>query len=103
MIDAKGHYEGVYTRMSKYEFFLKDFKEDILKQAQRQIQAADANGGRPIEWHFYETTTMDYVRGLFEEASISSRIQLIHTDYPGNAEWPYPKSMRSRWAKGRQK
>jgi len=103
MVDAKGHYEDVLTRLSKYEFFRDDFRKKTLRQAQAQIDAADANGGRPIEWYFYEETTMEYVRGILEPKGLIPRIQLIHADYPGNAEWPYPKEARRTWAKGRQK
>jgi hypothetical protein len=99
MIDAKGHYENLL----KYDWGWESLTSEFLRQAESQIEAADANGGRPIEWHFYEKETMEFAREIFKENGLIPKIQLVYTDYPGNREWPYPKKVRNTWAKGRQK
>ncbi len=99
MIEAKGHYEDVL----KYDWGRDSLTKEFKEQANRQIEAADANGGRPIEWHFYEEKTMEFARQIFEGTGVLPRIKFLHTDYPGDNEWPYPKNARRRWARGRQK
>jgi hypothetical protein len=99
MIEAKGHYETVLGFPKGRE----NLEEEWLAQATRQIEAADANGGRGIEWHFYEEASMEFAREIFKIAGLGDRIKLVHTEYPGNDEWPYPESVRRTWAKGRQK
>ncbi|MGP0059608.1 MAG: hypothetical protein ACLPID_10020, partial [Beijerinckiaceae bacterium] len=99
MIDAKGHYEDVLS----FRVGRQNLAEEWTDQANRQIQAADANGWRRIEWHFYEEASMEFAREVFRSAGFLDRIALIRTDYPGTPEWPYPESARRTWAKGRQK
>jgi hypothetical protein len=99
MIEAKGHYEDVLS----FPVGRQNLAEEFKGQALRQIQAADANGGRRIEWHFYEEATMEFAREVFAKAEIFNRIELFYTDYPGDDEWPYPKDVQRTWAKGRQK
>jgi hypothetical protein len=99
MIEAKGHFEDVL----QYDWGRKSLAKEWIAQATRQIEAADANGGRRIEWHFYEKASMEFARQAFKDAEILDRIQLVHTDYPGDSDWPYPESIRRTWAKGRQK
>lgn len=99
MFDAKGHYENVLRFAAGRESVRKEFLDD----ADRQIKAADANGGRPIEWDFYEEATLEFARETFKRADFLARIRLVHRDYPGNNEWPYPKHAQRGWARGRQK
>ncbi|WP_219319591.1 restriction endonuclease fold toxin 5 domain-containing protein [Methylovirgula sp. HY1] len=99
MIEAKGHYE----KLLKFDMGRKSLTEEFEAQAERQIAAADANGGRAIEWHFYEMQTMEFARKIFKNTDILDRITLVYTPYPGNDEWPYPKDAQRSWAKGRQK
>ena len=99
MIEAKGHYEDVL----KFRVGRENLAEEFKDQALRQIQAADANGGRRIEWHFYEEQTMEFAREVFAEAKFFGRIRLVHTDYPGDEKWPYPEGARRTWARGRQR
>ncbi|MHB8884620.1 MAG: MalT transcriptional regulator family protein [Methylovirgula sp.] len=99
MIEAKGHYE----KLLKFDMGRKSLTKEFIDQAERQIDAANANGGRPIEWHFYEKETMEFARKIFEGSNILNRITLLYTPYPGDDEWPYPKNAQRSWAKGRQK
>ncbi len=97
MIDAKGHYEDMLSS----DFGRDRLTEEWTKQANRQIQAAAANGGRRVEWHFYEQESLEFARNVFAKAGILEKVTLVYTDYPGTPEWPYPES--ARWARGRQK
>ena len=97
MIDAKGHYES----MLRFQRGRDELAEEWIKQATRQIEAAKGNGMLGPQWHFYEKETMEFARKVFEKARILDQIQLVHTPYPGNDEWPYPPS--AKWAKGKQK
>jgi hypothetical protein len=99
MIEVKGHYENVL----KFAAGRESVRAEFLAEADRQIQAADANGGRPIEWDFYEEATLEFARETFEGTDFLARIRLVHRDYPGNDEWPYPKKAQRSWARGRQK
>jgi hypothetical protein len=99
MIEAKGHYEDALS----FRVGRQNLAEEWTDQANRQIQAADANGWRRIEWHFYEEASMEFAREVFRSAGFLDRIALIRTDYPGTPEWPYLESARRTWAKGRQK
>ena len=97
VIDAKGYYE---------EFLSKPFgrvrlAEDWAKQASNQIAAAQAAGNRQVEWWFYEQSSANFAKEVFEKAGISDRIIIRQLDYPGDARWPYPAS--APWAKGRQR
>jgi hypothetical protein len=99
MIEVKGHYEDLLRS---------DWGRNLitilfLDQAERQVEAANANGARPIRWYFYEEATLEFARKIFEGEEFASRIELLHVDYPGNSEWPYPEKARRTWARGRQK
>jgi hypothetical protein len=99
MFDAKGHYEDVLS----FPAGQASVGEEFLAEARRQIQAADANGGRPIEWDFYEEATLEFARDIFKNSEVLDRIRLMRRDYPGDDEWPYPKGAQRTWARGRQK
>lgn len=99
MIEAKGHYENIL----KFPMGHESLKKEFVDQAKRQIAAADANGGRAIEWHFYEKETMEFARETFKDSDVLDRITLIYTPYPGDETWPYPKNAQRSWARGRQK
>lgn len=99
MIEAKGHYESVLG----FALGEESVKEDFIEQANRQIQAANANDRRPIEWHFYEQETMEFARKALDAEGFLKRIRLVYTPYPGDEEWSYPKRAQRTWAKGRQK
>ncbi len=97
MIDAKGHYEGFLSKA----FGQGRIEDGWTGQAIRQLRAAQAAGGRQVEWWFYEQSSANFAKEVFERGGIGEQIVIRQLDYPGDAKWPYPAS--APWARGRQK
>jgi len=72
LVDAKG----------RYAFLLEKgwAQEGLLKQAQRQIKAAN---GASIEWHFAEEAAANTVRQLFKDKGVTG-INVHYTPSVGN-------------------
>jgi hypothetical protein len=99
MVDAKAHYESVLS----FSIGRDSVRDEFLANARKQIQAADSNGGHPIEWDFYEEATLEFARETFKQDETLARIKLVQRDYPGDDEWPYPQKAQRSWARGRQR
>lgn len=63
---------------------LQSVVERFLRQAKRQIDAADAAGGYEVRWYFSEKETADFARNLFEKMDDGrERIKIIWEPSPG--------------------
>ena len=77
LIDAKSGYTNFVTKEGKFHEFFQG-QESIIKQARRQIAAAN---GMPIEWHFENEIVRKTFEELFKKENILE-ITLKHTPIP---------------------
>jgi len=69
LLDAKGYYGQFVDRATGefFDWFTKDGGQEMIKQARRQVAAAD---GAPIDWVFNESEALDAVRKLLRSANV---------------------------------
>jgi len=77
LLDAKDNYNFAIKDGQFRRWF--GGKKDILKQADRQLRAAN---GLPIQWHFSQEEARDAFQRLLNREGIEG-IDLIHTPCPG--------------------
>lgn len=88
MIEAKGL--NYLWQLHAGEKILKRLDDEFLDQAERQVDAANANpsanGPRDVEWYFAEEEVMERARKIFAKKRKLQRIKLFYMPYKQDKE-----------------
>ncbi len=82
MIEAKGHYEGLFTRWADAPAVI---GAQWIEQARNQVRVA---GARQVEWYFHEEASADLARQLFSRVAELSRIKIDYLPDPAGVPTP---------------